>query len=585
MGVKNAWAFWRKRAAAHTAASARTAMPAADLFVNQRVAVDATGVLHKHMHAVSCSSPDALAEYLWNVYHCTNFRAVRPRSVVYVLDGPPHPAKTAHEHARRAQNRRQDAQRTQMTRRIQDSVQRLLGRPRDDPELQALAADLAAVCRDAVAGPPAEAVEETTGVGVATPPADEREALREELVRAQFVDNVLEDPSLARRFFPVVRRHMLGALRKLGTAVDDDAATERAVAETLIHQLGGWLVSLPVVRTTTVPVRAAQCMDIFFGLLPRLQEQGTRRIAKDQARRSLRLSRQDLVRVGQRFAALQAEAAAAAAGSRQPPLPPAAVMVAPHDGEALCGYLCTRDLVDLVVAHDGDAFAYGAERLVTNFPADTSEVWNRSTLLRAMDLDPRQFVDFCILAGCDLAAYVTGMGPETAWKCIREHGTLEACLANLPAKCSGSCDGYTLARQDFANPLVSLTSQQPETVHLLTPAAGLEAMLVPSRKAESAHDRTFEHFRRCHLCADDDAAAADPAPAVADPAPTVAAVASRPPPSTGTSPKRRRVETPPLAPTTAPLRQGDPGPPPTKADAVVADIPLSTLLAPSPATS
>jgi flap endonuclease-1 len=42
-----------------------------------------------------------------------------------------------------------------------------------------------------------------------------------------------------------------------------------------------------------------------------------------------------------------------------------------------------------------------------------------------------QFIDVCILCGCDYCDTIKGIGPKTALKLVKEHGTIEAVLASL----------------------------------------------------------------------------------------------------------------------------------------------------------
>lgn len=45
-----------------------------------------------------------------------------------------------------------------------------------------------------------------------------------------------------------------------------------------------------------------------------------------------------------------------------------------------------------------------------------------------------QFIDLCILLGCDYLEPIKGVGPKSALKLIREHGTLKKVVKHLRAK-------------------------------------------------------------------------------------------------------------------------------------------------------
>jgi 5'-3' exonuclease len=42
-----------------------------------------------------------------------------------------------------------------------------------------------------------------------------------------------------------------------------------------------------------------------------------------------------------------------------------------------------------------------------------------------------QFIDMCILCGCDYCGTIRGIGPKSSYKLIQQHGTLEKVLAAL----------------------------------------------------------------------------------------------------------------------------------------------------------
>jgi flap endonuclease-1 len=49
-------------------------------------------------------------------------------------------------------------------------------------------------------------------------------------------------------------------------------------------------------------------------------------------------------------------------------------------------------------------------------------------------LDPSQFVDLCILLGCDYCGTIKGIGPKRAIDLIKQHGSIEEILDNLDPK-------------------------------------------------------------------------------------------------------------------------------------------------------
>ena len=52
-------------------------------------------------------------------------------------------------------------------------------------------------------------------------------------------------------------------------------------------------------------------------------------------------------------------------------------------------------------------------------------------MLEEMEMDYDQFVDLCILCGCDYLETIEGIGPVTAYKLIKEHKNIEGVIKKL----------------------------------------------------------------------------------------------------------------------------------------------------------
>ena len=51
-----------------------------------------------------------------------------------------------------------------------------------------------------------------------------------------------------------------------------------------------------------------------------------------------------------------------------------------------------------------------------------------------MNVSYEQFIDICILCGCDYSPKITGIGPINAYKLIKKYSKIETILENLSAK-------------------------------------------------------------------------------------------------------------------------------------------------------
>lgn len=45
-----------------------------------------------------------------------------------------------------------------------------------------------------------------------------------------------------------------------------------------------------------------------------------------------------------------------------------------------------------------------------------------------------QFIELCLLLGCDYLEPIKGVGPKTAYKLMQEHGSLDKVIEHLRAK-------------------------------------------------------------------------------------------------------------------------------------------------------
>ncbi len=116
------------------------------------------------------------------------------------------------------------------------------------------------------------------------------------------------------------------------------------------------------------------------------------------------------------------------------------VIEAPQEGEAQAAHLVNRKKVWAVASQDYDSLLFGSPVLIRNLtlsgqrrlPRSTRTVtvnveeFHQNELLRVLDITREQLIDMSILIGTDFnPGGVKGVGPKTAFKLIKEHGSLE----------------------------------------------------------------------------------------------------------------------------------------------------------------
>eukprot|EP00931_Biecheleriopsis_adriatica_P100695 TRINITY_DN75953_c0_g1_i1.p2 TRINITY_DN75953_c0_g1~~TRINITY_DN75953_c0_g1_i1.p2 ORF type:complete len:416 (-),score=124.56 TRINITY_DN75953_c0_g1_i1:123-1307(-) len=130
------------------------------------------------------------------------------------------------------------------------------------------------------------------------------------------------------------------------------------------------------------------------------------------------------------------------------------VVEAPSEAEATCAALCRDGKVYAAATEDADCLTFGTKILIRNLMAAESQKKqilevNLENILKQLDVTMDQFIDFCILCGCDYCDTVKGVGPSTAIKLIMQHGNLEKVLESLGPEKMPANFRYEAARMFF----------------------------------------------------------------------------------------------------------------------------------------
>lgn len=111
------------------------------------------------------------------------------------------------------------------------------------------------------------------------------------------------------------------------------------------------------------------------------------------------------------------------------------------EAEAYASEICRRGIVDYVVTEDMDTLSFGAPRMIRTCldksikRSDIISIIDLDCILTNFDMDYTQFLDMCILCGCDYCSNIPRIGPKGAFKLIKEYKTIESLLPfvkNIP---------------------------------------------------------------------------------------------------------------------------------------------------------
>ncbi|KAI9058471.1 PIN domain-like protein [Trametes sanguinea] len=114
-------------------------------------------------------------------------------------------------------------------------------------------------------------------------------------------------------------------------------------------------------------------------------------------------------------------------------------VVAPSEAEAQCAELARGGKVYAAGSEDMDTLTFGAPILYRHLTfsearkTPISEI-NLQKCLEGLEMNMSQFIELCILLGCDYLEPIKGVGPKSALKLIREHGTLSKVMEHLKEK-------------------------------------------------------------------------------------------------------------------------------------------------------
>ena len=105
---------------------------------------------------------------------------------------------------------------------------------------------------------------------------------------------------------------------------------------------------------------------------------------------------------------------------------------APLEAETTCADLCKRGLVDSVLSEDTDVMAYAAPVFLSkiNTTNGTCTRIKYPDILEQLELKSEEFLDLCIMCGCDYNKNIFRVGPEKAYKYIQKYSSIEGIAAN-----------------------------------------------------------------------------------------------------------------------------------------------------------
>lgn len=102
-------------------------------------------------------------------------------------------------------------------------------------------------------------------------------------------------------------------------------------------------------------------------------------------------------------------------------------IMAPNEAEKMCSWLCRTKFTSAVFSTDTDCLAFGAPLMITEIDYVNKKflITQLPVVLKGLNITQSQFVDLCILLGCDFNNKVMNLGYSKIWHKIIFHNLLD----------------------------------------------------------------------------------------------------------------------------------------------------------------
>ena len=133
-------------------------------------------------------------------------------------------------------------------------------------------------------------------------------------------------------------------------------------------------------------------------------------------------------------------------------------IVAPEEADSQCAELVKSGIVDGVLTEDMDIMTFGANKIYRNLTSYNKENYmiNMEDVLNELKLNYEEFVELCLLFGCDYCDIVLNAKPEKIYEYYIKHKNIPSTLKDMKK------DGYyinnidyTIYKNYFINPPVN----------------------------------------------------------------------------------------------------------------------------------
>ena len=136
-----------------------------------------------------------------------------------------------------------------------------------------------------------------------------------------------------------------------------------------------------------------------------------------------------------------------------------------QEADSQCAYLSKKGLIDAVASEDMDLLTFGTKVLLRNMNSSKIIEISLDKILTETGLTYNQFIDLCIMLGCDYCQTIENVGMTKAFMLIKKYGSLDD-IVNHGTYTSGKKiiklnisqefkDRYKIVQEYFKNPPIN----------------------------------------------------------------------------------------------------------------------------------
>jgi flap endonuclease-1 len=135
-------------------------------------------------------------------------------------------------------------------------------------------------------------------------------------------------------------------------------------------------------------------------------------------------------------------------------------ILAEGEADSQCAYLAKEGLVDAVLTEDMDILTFGSPKIIRNLTShknQTTEI-SLSSILDKLELTFDEFVDFCILLGCDYCQGLSDLKYSVIYQYFKQYKNIENTLTAMRKdniKVPNNID-YVETKEYFKNPKIKM---------------------------------------------------------------------------------------------------------------------------------